>query len=224
MRYLCPLLLLIVACDAEPPPAPKPITSKKVAAGRNVTLEVDGDHRRVLVNAEVCLREGQLEQLLCRKHTKEHEAILSADVDARDIHKALLVAGATAGSTVKYEPRFEPPSGTTIKITLQYEDNSKLVRVPAQQWVRNMKTKKALDVDWVFVGSHLFPDPDDPRKPPHYAANVGDVICISNFETAMLDLPINSPKDNDSLAFEAWTERIPPLETRVLVILEPVGK
>ena len=39
--------------------------------------------RRVLVNAEVCLREGQLELFLCRKQTKEHEAILAADVDAR---------------------------------------------------------------------------------------------------------------------------------------------
>ena len=38
----------------------------------------------------------------------------------------------------------------------------------------------------------------------------------------MLDLPINSSKDNDDLAFEAHTERIPDLETPVLVILEPV--
>jgi hypothetical protein len=40
----------------------------------------------------------------------------------------------------------------------------------------------------------------------------------------MLDLPINSSKDNDDLQFEAYTDRIPPLETPVLVILEPVLK
>ena len=55
-----------------------------------------------------------------------------------------------------------------------------------------------------------------------YAANQGDVICVANFDTALLDLPIMSSKDNDDLVFEAHTARIPPLETRVLVILEPV--
>ena len=53
-------------------------------------------------------------------------------------------------------------------------------------------------------------------------ANGGDVICVSNFEDAMLDLPINSSKNNDELAFEAFTERIPPIGTPVTVILEPV--
>ena len=61
----------------------------------------------------------------------------------------------------------------------------------------------------------------DKNTPPSYAANGGDVICVSNFPDAMLDLPINSPKDNSDLNFEAWTERIPPLKTPVLVILEP---
>ena len=38
----------------------------------------------------------------------------------------------------------------------------------------------------------------------------------------MLDLPIASSKENEDLVFEAWTERIPPLDTPVVVILEPV--
>lgn len=76
--------------------------SKKVEMGKNVFLEVLPDKkRRVLVNAEVCLREGQLELFLCRKQTKEHEAILTADVDARKIHAALIAAGAVEGSPVR---------------------------------------------------------------------------------------------------------------------------
>src|SRR5436305_142938 len=62
---------------------------KKVRIGDNVYLEIDGKRRRVLVDAYVCLRQGQLEQLVTRKRTKEHEAILAADVDARNIHLAL---------------------------------------------------------------------------------------------------------------------------------------
>jgi hypothetical protein len=53
-------------------------------------------------------------------------------------------------------------------------------------------------------------------------ANDGDVICVSNFETALLDLPIKSPKENADLAFVANSERIPPRGTTVVVVLEPV--
>jgi hypothetical protein len=196
--------------------------SKKVKVGNNVYLEIDGEQRRVLVDAYVCLRKGMLEQLLTRKRTKEHEAILAADVDARDIHLALVAAKATPGSPVKFRPKFEAPTGAAVKITLEYQDKGKTVRVPAQQWVRNVKSGKDLDTDWVFAGSILIPDPLDRKKQPYYGANDGDVICISNFDTALLDVPFNSPKDNDDLAFEAHTDRIPPLETPVTVILEPV--
>src|SRR5437763_2455437 len=62
---------------------------KRVKVGKNVVFEVEGDKKRVLVEAEVCLREGALEQLVTKKQTKEHEAILAADVDARHINAAL---------------------------------------------------------------------------------------------------------------------------------------
>ena len=94
---------------------------------------------------------------------------------------------------------------------------------PAKSWVRSMKTRKELNEEWVFAGSGFAKNVFDPKKPDVYLANEdGDLICISNFEDAMLDLPIASPKDNDDLAFEAFTERIPALETKVVVILEPV--
>jgi len=199
---------------------------KKVEIDKNVTLEIEGDKRRVLVESYVCLRQGPLEQLLTKKFTKEHEAILAADIKAEKIHAALLAAGAEPGKPVEFrDPKPIPPSGTTIKITLEYKDKGgKTVRVPAQQWIRYVKSKKDLDHDWVFAGSRLFIDPDDKKKPPNYLANIGDVICVANFDTAMLDLPIDSSKDNDSLAFEAHTDRIPPLKTPVTLILEPVLK
>jgi len=200
----------------------KPADSKKVEMGRNVWLEVQGEKRRVFVRAEVCLREGMLEHLMCRRRTKEHEAILTADVDARDIHKALILAKATPGTTVRYKDdgTVVTPTGTKIKITLTYKDRDKTVSIPGRDWIRDINTKKSLQVDWVFAGSQFLETEKD--KPPLYAANAGDVICVSNFEGAMLDLPINSSKNNADLEFEAFTERIPPLGTAVTVILEPV--
>jgi hypothetical protein len=196
--------------------------SKKATVGKNVVLEVLPDkRRRVLVSAEVCLREGQLEQLMCRKQTKEHEAVLAADVDARHIHAALIAAGAKEGSPVRFVPKYRPASGTTIKVSVQYKDKDKLVTEPAQSWIKNAKDNKTLRSDWVFAGSRFVKNPLDDGK-EYYLANDGDLICVSNFETALLDLPINSPKDNADLFFVANSERIPPLGTKVTVILEPV--
>jgi len=199
-----------------------PRTSQKELA-KNIFFEVQGDVRRVILKAEVCLREGpQLEGLLCRKMTKEHEYILHLDADARQVHTALIAAGAKPGSPVKFEPRYSPASGSTIKITLQYQKDGKLVRVPAQEWILDGKHNKALQDDWVFGGSILISDPDDPKQTPIYLANHGDMVCVCNMESAMLDLPVRSPKKFEDRVFKPFTERIPPLDTPVDVILEPV--
>jgi hypothetical protein len=223
-----PLLLTTVALALGvvlvPSQADGPPEVKRVAVARNVALEIQGDKRRVVVAARVCLREGQLEGLLTRKGAKEHEYILAADVDARDVHAALLASGAKPGTPVRFSPKYVPAQGTVIKISLRYQKDGKTVTVPAQQWVRDAKAKKDLAEDWVFGGSRLVPDPDDKNKPPMYLANHGDLICVCNMDTAMLDLPVRSPKKIEDRVFDAHTERVPPLDTAVEVVFEPVGR
>jgi len=203
-------------------PAKPASESKKVEVGKNVTLEIMPDgKRRVIVPAEVCFREGPLEMFMCRKLSKEHESVVAADIDARDLHKALTVAGAIAGSPARFEPKYEPAKGSIVKITVKYEKDGKEISTDARNWVQDFSTKKALDKDWVFGGSFFFPDQTDPTKPEKYAANSGDVVCVSNFGTAMMDLPIQSSSDNEDLMFQAFTEHIPPLGTKVTLIFEP---
>jgi hypothetical protein len=204
----------------EPKPAGE---TKKVKVGKNIELEVRPDKsKRVLIQSEVCFREGPLEQLLTCKRIKAHEAILTADIDARQLHFALTLAGAEAGKVVQFRPKLMPPTGTPIKITLEFKAKDKTVRVSAREWIRNMKTKKDFPSDWVFAGSVFIPDPTDNKKPPFYGANDGDVISVVNFEGACLDVPFLSTKDNADLDFEAHTERIPALKTPVTLILEPI--
>jgi hypothetical protein len=206
---------------AEAAPAPTPPAAKRSPLGKNLFFEVQGTTKRVVIRAHVCLRAGQLEGLLTRKGTKEHEYVLAADVDARQVHAALIVAGARPGAPVRFAPKYQAAHGSVIKVSLQYQKEGKTVTVPAGQWVRAAKTKNDLDRDWVFGGSRLVPHPDQ-NKPPLYLANQGDVICVCNMDTAMLDLPVRSPKKFDERVFDAHTERIPALNTPVDVILEPV--
>jgi hypothetical protein len=213
------------------PPAPAqepPRPGKRTALNKQSTLFLEtlpGDVRQVVIRAAVCLREGPLELLLCRKQTKEHEAILHADVNAKDIHAALEVCRAKPGSPVKYtdDLKIIPPHGTTIRIELQYEkEPGKWETVDARTWIRQARTGKELDRDWVFAGSALWSDPDDPEKKVYYLANNGNVISVANFNDALLDLPIPSSQANAELIFECWTERIPPIGTTVYVVLIPV--
>src|SRR5690606_21457599 len=85
--------------------------------------------------------------------------------------------------------------------------------------VRDIKTQKPLAFPWVFAGSGFHKD--DMGK-SHYLADVsGDFICVSNFPSALLDLPIESSQANSELAFEAFTENIPPRGTKVQLVLAP---
>jgi hypothetical protein len=82
---------------------------------------------------------------------------------------------------------------------------------------------RKMEAHWVFAGSGFFIDGKTGEK--HYQAEGGDVICVANFPTAMLDVDVkSSASGEENLLFEAWTEKIPPLETEVTVELIPVAK
>lgn len=218
--------------DAEPlPPIPKadPKSDVKPLLPNNALfLETLPDgKRRVLIAAEVCMREGPLECLLCKKNTKEHEAIVRTDTDAYLVHAALLAAGAKPGTPVQFvnpktfEVDYKPATGAKVKVLVHYRKGGQLHTHPAQEWVWNFKTKKLMDHEWVFSGSRLIRDPDRPKDPPYYTANSGEIVSISNSPDAMLDLPVEITKDDAQLSFEVKTDRVPPLLSKVWLILEP---
>src|SRR4051812_5381505 len=130
------LLTATAARGAAPTKAEPDTPVKRVTIGPGVVLEIDGSKRRGIVASSVVLRKGVLEGLLTRAKKKEHEYILAADVDARHIHTALELAKAKAGGTVRFQPKFAPASGTSIKISLRYEKNRKTVTVPVKDWLK----------------------------------------------------------------------------------------
>lgn len=209
----------------EPPEQAPPIpeTYKPLNKAKTIYFErLEDGTRRVHLMTEVCLREGPLEVLVCKNMTKEHESILHVDADGREIHLALVAAGATPGNTVRYLPEFKPPTGTKIKVSLTYREKGKVKTVPAQTWVKDRKLNADMQHEWVFAGSRLLKDPEKPTAPPFYTANNGEIISLVNFPDAMLDLPVKSPKDAAELIFEIQTARVPPVKTPVIVTMEPV--
>ena len=77
-----------------------------------------------------------------------------------------------------------------------------------------------MEYAWVFAGSHFVRD--EQTKEQYYRADgEGDLICVSNFPSAVLDIPVKSTDQNAGLLFECFTERIPPIGTPVTLILTP---
>lgn len=193
---------------------------------------IDTERKRVLLRGGVCLREGPVELFACihqwvddaaapggksRRGTKEYESIVTINTTAKLIHTALLAVGAEAGEPVQFAPQYRPASGSEIEVTLYWEGNRD--GVPAQQWLRNTKTKEAMTHPWVFAGSSFFED--DRTGQRRYLGEGGNLICVSNFIDAVLDIPVPSTAANDALLFEAFTENIPPLGAPVTIVLTP---
>ncbi|MCH5374220.1 MAG: YdjY domain-containing protein [Planctomycetes bacterium] len=181
---------------------------------------IDPKRKLVVVDGSVCLREGQLEMFACPRGTKEHESIVSVNCKAQYVHAGLLAVGAKPGRPVQFAPEYSPATGTKIEVLVLWIDKEgKRHKVRAQEWIKNLKTGKPMSYDWVFAGSGFRTDEQTGER--SYYGDAGDFICVSNFTTAMLDVPVASSQDTEDLMFTALTENIPPLDTKVRLVLIP---
>jgi len=208
------------ASDAVDAPIELPPPAGMRRLTRDYPIWLDAERKLLVVDGEVCLREGQLEMFACPRQTKEHESVVVVDAKSRYIHAGLLAVGAKSGKPVQFDPDYQPATGDVIEIFVLWQDKEgKRHRARAQDWVRNVRTKKPLAYDWVFAGSGFWQDPDTGER--FYHADAGDLICVSNFPSATLDVPVESSQANSDLLFEAFTERIPPRGTKVRLVLKP---
>jgi hypothetical protein len=204
-----------------PPKLPEPKGAKRLDPKLDVWI--DPQAGTVIVDGQISLRKGMLEMFACTRNTKEHESIVSANTKAQLVHAGLIAVGAEPGTPVKFVPRYEPPSGDEIEVGLYWVDEKGQEHTArAQDWIKNVHTGKPMDQPFVFAGSTFWKDPETGKE--FYQAEGGDFICVSNFGTAMLDIPVESSQSNQELLFEAMTEKIPPLGAPVRLILKPKKK
>lgn len=181
---------------------------------------VDREKHLVVVGGHICLIRGPLEMFACPEHSKEHESVVAVHERPKFIHAALLSVGAKPGTPVRFDPEYKAATGPKVKITVRWMENGKLRELPAQQMVRNIETQEPMTHDWLFVGSEVWKDPDTGEEV--YFGDSGEFICVSNFGSATMDVPVESTSAAASgLMFEALTDNIPDPGTLVLLVLEP---
>jgi hypothetical protein len=182
---------------------------------------VDAKKKRVVVDGYVAISEGPLEMFACPVGTKEHESVVAVLADAQHVHTGLLAVGAVQGTPVEFVPQYRPATGQRIAIWVLWNDaEGKPQRKRAQEWVQQTGTDKQLEQDWVFAGSGFWTDPESGRK--FYEADSGDLVCVSNFSTATLDLPVESSQSNAALVYSAFQGRVPEIGTPIRLVFMPI--
>ena len=200
--------------------APGPTTAPAEKPFKIGEVLVDRSRREVSFDAEVCLDEGLLEFLLVGWQSKTHESILHTKAKASHIHAGLLSLGLAAGKPARWSgedmrARFLPPAGAGLKVAFAWEDkDGKTRRSSAGKWLTGDDDKRITVPDtWIFVGSQVLPEGQ------YWAEIDGEIISLTNFASAVIDVPFESSKSNDMRAFVANSAAIPAIGTTVRVIL-----
>ena len=181
---------------------------------------VNAKAKTVVLVGEVCRADYPLE-FFATLRDRAYESVVVIDAKPSIVHAGLLALGAKPGHPAEYTKKgeFIPPTGTEVAIEVRWKDKQgKVQTAPAQQWIRNIQTKEAPKVNWVFGGS-VFRKDEQGRT--YYMADGGDFISVLNLPTATLDLPIQSSSAIESRLFEGAVDKMPPAKTPVTIVLKP---
>ena len=196
----------------------------------------DKKNKTAVLHGAVGLNRGALELFACTGRVtrdrsfkdrifadgpKAHESVLVFDIIPHLMHAALLASGAQPGKPAVFSPQFIPPSGTSVEVTLRWKDDKGNVKqANGGDWILDQATQKTLKTPFVFTGSMFMVNRDGKRI---YAGDVdGELICVSNFASAVIDVPMESSGNNDDRLFIANEEAIPACGTPVTMILKPI--
>ncbi|MCG3129118.1 MAG: hypothetical protein CHACPFDD_04027 [Phycisphaerae bacterium] len=214
-----------VAQDAAPPSAAdgRPTTRPATSSAAGVVafqpgVRIEWTNRRVLVDARVVLRAGPLEFFACVAPNRAHESVLLLDASATHVYMALGLIGLTPGHPPRWDEvtgRMLPADGECVDVRVEWTDVAGVARAAAAfEWLREIEYGRApLPRPWLFCGSVVGRD-------GRLAADAsGAGIALVDFGDSLLTLSRGHADRNADLWAEAHTPAIPPLDTRVVVVL-----
>ena len=195
------------AQDAKP--GPQPFMSG---------VRIDWQERFVELDAKVVLREGMLELLACSPQTREHESVFVVRARPWHIFQALGLLAIEPGRPPRYDPENDEPipaTGEALEVTVRCGDASKPFAA-ARNFMRDLKTKKPPEsLHWVFSGSRVL-------EGQRFAADPeGTVLCVVDFDTALISLDASHTSSNEALWLEANTDAIPPIDSPCTIRIGP---
>ncbi|MFQ5490096.1 MAG: YdjY domain-containing protein [Phycisphaerae bacterium] len=211
---------LCSACHAPPNRPDRPTTQpgRRTVFATGVTI--DWRAPQVELAGRVVLDQGLLELFACSRGTREHESIVAVDAQPQHIYQALGLIGLTPGRPVTYDPdadHWRPPTGDRLSVDVRFAAGQTHQMVSAWSWLLNAETNRpATPRHWIFSGSRTFPG-------DVFGADAdGTVVCVVDFDTALIGLAEPHSADNALLWVAANPKTVPAPGTPCTLILRPV--
>ncbi len=212
-------LAAILAGGAHPSSAGDP-SRKTGVVDYAPHVRIDWSRGQVEVDGRIVLREGSLELFACSPQTREHESIVAIGARPQRVYEALGLLGVTPGHPVRLVPgteRWEAATGDALRIEARWEREGHSHAVDIGEWMRDVGTGRPLPPGiWRFAGStrdargNLTADAD------------GTVVCVVDFASALIALAEMKTASNDALWVRAHASAIPPIDTRVTLVISRV--
>jgi len=180
-------------------------------------VRIDWSARAVEVDGVIVLREGPLELFACSPRTREHESIIAVKARPMHVFQAMGLIGLEPGSPVRYDAECDrpiPPRGETLDLAVRYGTGDEARVIPLETWMLDVSRRRPPEpIEWVFAGSRTF---DNGR----FGADAdGTVICVVDFDTALIAVGSLHTADNEQLWLTANTEAIPPIDTPCTILI-----
>ncbi|MDG2031705.1 MAG: YdjY domain-containing protein [Phycisphaerales bacterium] len=197
-------------------------------------IVVDREAREVVVPAFVSIDVGWLEQVVCVRNTRDHEAILVVDVLPSQVHAALVLLGLDSGTPgywrfEEMEGEIRPrvsrmqPEGDQVRVTVRRVSGDRTSDEPISSWIVNAEDAGDFtEQPWVFGGSTFVRfTPDGPER--YSADQSGSLVGLVTFGDEVLGLRgVRSDQvDVDAALWGVRTNVVPGPGTRVELILAP---
>jgi len=186
-------------------------------------VRIDWTEHTVEVDARVVLREGLIELFACTPGTREYESIVVVRGSPTHVYQAMGLVGLEPGSPVRYDEKLQrllPPTGQALDILVRYRKAGAERTVSGRRWLMDVeKRRPPKSLPWVFAGSRVL---GDGRLG---AENDGTVVCVVDFDTALIAVGACHTADDAALWLAANTKEIPPVGTpcTLLIRAKPIN-
>ena len=196
------IALALAALAGDAPPPAKPVV-REVSPGIFEVGKVRLDQKALSIAfpGKLNMKRGLLEYLLVNPKGSAHESLLVTDVEANDIHVAMLLLGAKGGAITAEAPpaqldaryfRTAPKlTGDTVFITVKWREKDAEKTVPIEEWLVNAARKPIEHGPWIYNGSMLYGG-------RFLAQDDGNLIALVTSPTALINNP-RKGNDNDQM-------------------------
>lgn len=187
----------------DAPPLAKPIV-RMVSPGIYEVGKIRLDQKAASISfpGKLNMKRGLVEYLLVNQKGRIHESLLVTDVEANDIHVAMLLLGAKGGAVTAVAPpeqldarffRNAPKlTGDAVFITVKWREKEVDKTVPVEDWIVNEPEKKNIEHGpWMYNGSMVYEG--------RFLAQIhGDLVAVVTSPAALINNP-RKGNDNDQI-------------------------